>query len=729
MNEDVPGALPQSSRTRSISGLPRSEKIGARHLERLAFVYVRQSSPQQVVRNQESRQVQYNLKGRAIELGWPVDRVEVIDEDLGKSGETTEERLGFQRLVAEVTLNHVGLILGVEMSRLARSCKDWYQLLEVCGVFGTLIGDLDGVYDPSQYNDRLLLGLKGTMSEAELHILKQRLHQGRLNKARRGELFNHVPMGYVRRPGGEVLMDPDDEVREVVRLIFRTFDEVGTLAGTLRYLVAQGIKLPMRSRSAGSEGDLEWRRASQGSLRHLLNHPMYAGVYVYGRRVRDARRKAAGRRYPGCKSISLNECEVVLPGRLPAYITWEQYQANQERLKANRTRADATGAPRRGPSLLSGLAVCGKCGARMRVSYGGRENRHLYSCARRLQEFREPFCQSLAGPPLDAFVTGEVLRALEPASLELSLQAAGEIERQRAELDNVWQKRLERARYEAERAERHYLRIEPENRMVARTLARQWEEALAAERNVKEEHARVQRNQPRLLSAEERETIRALAKDIPTLWASPITTDSERKEILRQVVDRVIVKVVGGSERVEVGIEWAGGMRTDHEIKRPVMRWELLSDWPQLKRRIGELAEQPLSREEIARRLNEEGFRSPRQRGPIGVEDVGGLLRRQGVMQRQSRCRDRSELKENEWWLPLLAEELAMPMETLYQWVYRGWVRVTRSEGSHPVLWADGAETERLRELRTIPHGQRTRHLYVRASQPDDRAHLDSTRE
>ena len=428
-----------------------SGKIGPSHLERLAVVYVRQSTAQQVLDHQESTRLQYGLLARARQMGWPEERVLIIDDDLGISGASSEGRAGFRRLVSEVSLNHVGLILGVEMSRLARSSKDWHQLLEICAIFGTLISDLDGVYDPSQYNDRLLLGLKGTMSEAELHILKQRMHQGKLGKARRGELAFPVPTGYVRRPSGEVIFDPDEEVQRVVRLIFGKFEELGTLHGVLAYLVEHGVKLGIRLRDGEAKGELEWRRPNRMTLQNVLKHPIYAGAYTYGRRRVDPRKKKPGRPYTGRTVAPQQAWHVLIKDRLPAYIFWERYERNLRRLAENRARADAMGAPREGPSLLQGLLVCGKCSARMTVRYGGSRNKHSYVCGRQSTDYGGEVCQHLSGAPLDEFVSKKVLEALKPATLELSLEAAKNLESEREELDRLWNARLERAAYESRR--------------------------------------------------------------------------------------------------------------------------------------------------------------------------------------------------------------------------------------------------------------------------------------
>src|SRR5215210_1284345 len=461
-----------------------SEKVQGWHRDRLALVYVRQSTPQQVHDHQESTRLQDGLTGRAQALGWAEARVVVIDDDLGKSGASADGRPGFQRLVTEVSLDHVGIILGVEMSRLARSGKDWHQLLELCALFRTLIADLDGVYDPAEYNDRLLLGLKGTMSEAELHILKQRMHQGRLNKARRGELALPVPTGYVRRPSREVTFDPDEQVQTVVRLIFDQFEALGTLHAVLRYLVRHEIQLGIRVRAGPGTGDLEWHRPNRMTLQNLLRNPIYAGAYAYERRQVDPRRQRPGRPSTGRRVLDPSEWLVLLPDRLPAYITWEQYERNLARLRANQARADAVGAVRRGPSLLAGLVVCARCGQRLSVRYRGAASRHSYVCGRLVTDYGGEVCQHLAGPCLDRFVRQQVLAALAPAALELSLAAASQVEQERAALDRLWRQRLERAAYEVARARRQYQLAEPEHRLVVRQLERAWEGRLAAQQQL-----------------------------------------------------------------------------------------------------------------------------------------------------------------------------------------------------------------------------------------------------
>ncbi len=360
-------------------------KIQGRHRDRLAVVYVRQSSRQQVLDHGESTRLQYGLVERAVALGWASSRVMVIDEDLGRSAANAAERPGFARLVTEITMGHVGLVLGIEMSRLARAGHDWHQLIELCSLSGALLADTDGVYDPNWYNDRLLLGLKGTLSEVELHLIKQRMASGRLAKAGRGELAFPLPAGYVRRPSGEVALDPDEQVRNVVRLVFHLFEQLQTVHAVLRFLVEHQVQIGMRERSGPGKGELVWRAPHQQGLLNMLRNPAYAGIYAYGRSRTDPGRRLPGQVHSGrVRAIEAGGWLVRIPDALPAYISIEQYERNLARMAANRARAVSAGAPRQGPALLAGLVACGICGHRMQVSYeaGGRGQLHRYSCQR-----------------------------------------------------------------------------------------------------------------------------------------------------------------------------------------------------------------------------------------------------------------------------------------------------------------------------------------------------------
>jgi DNA invertase Pin-like site-specific DNA recombinase len=689
-----------------------TEKILPRHWERLAVVYVRQSTLQQVLEHQESTRLQYGLVRRAVAWGWPEARVLVIDEDLGRSGTSAEGRQGFQRLVAEVGLDHVGLILGVEMSRLARSSKDWHQLLEICALFGTLIADLDGIYDPSQYNDRLLLGLKGTMSEAELHILKQRMYQGTLQKARRGALRFALPIGYIHDAAGAVVYDPDAQVQHVVRLIFRKFEDLGTLHALLRYLVQHAIQLGVRVREGPAKGTLEWRRPNRMTLQNMLKHPLYAGAYAYGRRQVDPRKKQPGRPSTGRVMRPRHAYHALLPEQVPAYITWAQYEQNLARLAANRARAETLGAVRHGPSLLAGVLVCGRCHRRMQVRYGGPRHLHSYTCSRVATDYGGDYCQYLPGVPVDAFVSQWVLTALEPAALTLSLEATARLEQERRDLDRLWQQRLERAAYEAERAARHYRLIEPEHRLVARQLAQEWEEKLTAHRQLQEEYARVVQAQPRSLSAAEREAIVQLAHNVPALWYAPTTTMAERKEIIRQIIQRVIVTGEGMSERLQITIEWVGGGTTAGVITRPISRIEHLRDYPRLCVRIRDMTQAGYTTSQITERLAQEGFRSPKQAKPFSRQAVIELMRCLAVS--HPRRRRRPPLPAHEWWLSDLERALGVANSTLHRWRKCGQLDARwHPQSKRWVARVDEAEFERLKHQCALPVGYANRRIWL----------------
>jgi DNA invertase Pin-like site-specific DNA recombinase len=691
-----------------IRSAARPPKVQPWHLARLAFVYVRQSSPYQVMHNKESAEVQAKLRDLAIAWGWPPDRVIVVTDDQGRSGTTADGRSGFTRILTEVNLDHVGIIFGFQVSRLSRANSDWYYLLERCAIFHTLLADHDGAYDPTEYNDRLVLGMKGTMSEAELHLLGQRLHQARRNKAQHGELFTMVPIGYVRLPGDRIALDRDEQVQHVVRLIFDKFDELGSIGAVLHYLVDNGIKLGVRVQSGPDTGRLEWRPPRRSTLNRILWHPIYAGCYVYPLSHDDPRRKEPGHPHSGRTRVARLTWEVMIPDKVPAYITWERYLANQDRLAANRFLPTAAGAPRCGPSLLSGLVYCGRCGRRMRVAYHARGTPVYYLCNLQSVARAEPICQSLAGGSLEALVTEEVLRALEPAALELRAAAVADLEREWQQRDRHWQQRLERARIEADRAARQYHAVEPENRLVARELERQWEQALREQRALAEEYDRFLAQTPRALTDADRQRIEALATKVPELWHDPETTVQDRQMIIRSLVERITVAVRGRTEWVDITIRWVGGWETAHEIRRPVQRYNQLSNYKLFRDRVVELRGAGATTVEIAEQLNREGFQPPHGPNRFDRDVVYQFLAREGLLDSGTPRRIHPEdLRRDEWRLSDLASALGMPANTLQHWRRRGWARARRSSGAGGcwIFWADEAELDRLRRLREWHRG------------------------
>jgi DNA invertase Pin-like site-specific DNA recombinase len=702
-------------------------KVSDRQLARLAVVYVRQSTRQQVLDHGESTRLQYGLVERAVGLGWPASRVLVIDEDLGKSGASAAGRVGFQRLVTEITMGHVGLVVGIEMSRLARSGADWYQLLELCALSGALLADADGVDDPVEFNDRLLLGLKGTMSEAELHLPEaadagRQAGQGAAGGAGRRAAdwlcASSVGGGGAgpRRagPGGGAA-----GLRQVRRARHAAWG--AALAGRPRRPAGDRLHAGL------DKGELVWRRPNRMTLQNILHSPVYAGIYADGRRRVDPRRQVAGRPSTGRVVRAEEEWLVAIPGLLPAYITVQQYHANRARLAANAARAETPGVVRAGSALLSGLARCGRCGRRMTVRYHvrGQATQPEYVCARQLTDYGAgQRCQALAGACVDALVTQQVLAALTPAAVAVSLEAAQQVTAERAELDKLWAQRLERAELDADRARRCYRLAEPENRLVVRQLEADWEAALAAQQRLREDYDRFTRTRPQPLTPAQQQAITALAGDIEGLWAAPTTTDADRKQLIRAVVEQVAITVAGTSERVAVEITWAGGHTTRGQTTRPVARLEQLSSYPQLLQRVRQLAEQGHRAQAIARRLHAEGFRPAKGRQRIGISAITQLLHQLGCPRAFTRERITPPPGEapgpHEWWLDDLAAELAMPPITLHSWIRRGWVHA-RQESRRPYRWiihADPHQLAELRQRRSRPPGWYTRRRWADSGPP-----------
>lgn len=694
----------------------RSDKIAEEHLRRQAVVYVRQSTQRQVFENCESTARQYALADRAVALGWPSAAVEVIDEDQGRSGSSTEGRNGFQRLLALVSSDRVGLILGLEMSRLARSCKDWHALLELCAIYRTLLGDADGLYDPSDYNDRLLLGLKGTMSEAELHVLKSRLQQGMWNKAQRGEVLNHPPIGYVRsvsaRAGaGDYVIDPDEQVQSVVRLIFEQFTRCRSISSLLKWLVLNDVKLPVRPHFGANRGELEWRRPNRVTLLNMLHHPIYAGAYRWGHREVDPRKKTPGRPKTGRAFNAHDECRVLIRDRFPAYITWKEFETNQRKLAENSWLGKMRSAPRHGPSVLAGLLVCGRCGHRMFVVYNNVTARKTlrYSCRRDAIDYGQDVCQSLSGAVLESFVVERMLQAVSPASLELSLAATADVQRERKQLDDHWQQRLARSRYEVEQARRQYAAVDPENRLVARELERRWDEALRADEQLQADYDRFKSDCPTQLAPSEREQILALSEDLPALWYADSTAPEDRQMIARLLLEQVTVTIEGDTDRVDVELCWAGGFVSRHTVYRPVQTYQQLSNYDELVQRIDTLRAAGKTLSKIATTLNNEGFHPPKRSRRFTEGILSRFLRERGVRTGTLPRSVTSEqhLEADEWWLADLAAELAIPIATLHRWQRVGWVtsRKVTAAGGRWVIYADADELVRLRRLRDSPRG------------------------
>jgi excisionase family DNA binding protein len=543
----------------------RHPKVRPAHLGRAAVVYVRQSTPGQTERNLESTERQYALVERAVELGWPRRAVEVIDEDLGVSGSAGTPRSGFARLTADVALGQVGIVLGLEVSRLARSNADWYRLLDLSGITDTLIADGDGIYHPASFNDRLVLGLKGTMSEAELHVLRARLEGGIRNKAARGELRRGLPVGLVwGEEDGEVLLHPDEAVRGVIGAIFERFAELGSARAVWLWLRTEGLSMPVQR--PGTD-QLAWIAPTYPAVHRVLTHPSYAGAYVYGRTRRERRVDDDGRVRTRARRLERAEWQVLIVDHHTGYIDWATFEANQARIGAN-TRPQAhepgTGAVREGTALLQGLATCGRCGRRLAVHYQGANSTPGYHCANRtLVNGRGERCLSVGGVQIDQAVTGAFLAALAPAGVQAAVDAAEAIEADHDAALGQWRRQVERARYEAARAERRYLAVDPDNRLVARGLETDWEAKLRALADAEAELVRREAARPRTLDEHDRAALAALGADVGRVWSAPTTTDRDRKELLRSLLEEVRVDVHREERRAELTLRWKGGASTE----------------------------------------------------------------------------------------------------------------------------------------------------------------------
>lgn len=585
---------------------PSASKVTASHLKRQAYLYVRQSSLRQLIENTESTQRQYALRQRAIALGWTADRVVVIDSDQGHSGASAADREGFQRLVAEVGMGRAGIVLGLEVSRLARNSTDWHRLLEICALADTLILDEDGLYDPAHFNDRLLLGLKGTMSEAELHMLRARLIGGRMNKARRGELKCGLPMGFVY-DGDRVVLDPDQQVRRTLRLFFETFERTGSCFSTVRYFRTSNLLFPRRMRSGPSKGALLWSPLDHSTGLHVLHNPRYAGAFAFGRS--RWRKNVNGR--PSTHKLPREEWFALHRDVHEGYITWQQYERNQERLlecaqaHGNNRRKSP---PREGPALLQGLIVCGICGERMTVRYH-RHNEQLaptYVCQRRRVSRAEPTCQSIAGAELDHAVGDLILAKLSPMALRVTLAVQREMQARAEETDRIRRQQVERAQHEAEQARLRYMKVDPSNRLVADSLEADWNHKLRALNEARESYDHQRAADHAVVDDGERKRVLHLAQDFPSVWNDPNIAQRDRKRMVRLLVEDVtLIK----RNDVTAHVRFRGGTSTTLTLPIPMGYCRKRKTRPDLVKQLDALLDHHTD-SEAARSLNTRGIRS-----------------------------------------------------------------------------------------------------------------------
>jgi len=597
-------------------------KVTAEHLKRSAYLYIRQSTLRQVAQNTESTERQYALRRRALVLGWPQERLVVIDEDQGQSGASVSGREGFQRLVAEVGLGQAGIVMGLEVSRLARNCADWHRLLEICGLTHCLILDEDGLYDPGHYNDRLLLGLKGTMSEAELHLIRARMIGGVISKAQRGELKMLLPAGLVYDEDERVILDPDQQVQQSLRVFFATFERTGSARATVKEFGRQGLKFP--NRGPAGRGELCWQPLTSRMACDTLHHPRYAGAFCYGRS--RSWKDADGRRHT--QQLPREQWRFLKPDAHPGYLSWDQFLANQKRLQENFQVAGGAGRKagpaREGPALLQGLVLCAKCGQAMTVSYHHRQGKLSpdYVCSVATVAKAEPPCQRIPGGGIDEAVSQLLVQSVTPLALEVALNVQSEIQSRLAEAEKLRAQQVQRAQYEAERAQVRYMRVDPNNRLVADTLETQWNEKLRLLAQAKEECQTQQRLDGAQLTQEQRAKILALASDFPRVWHDPKTADRERKRMARLLLEDVTLR---RAEDITVQVRFKGGATQQLHLPLPqsvtVTRKSKLELIAQLDGLLNEHSEA-----EVAQLLNERGWRSSTGQ-PFSLTLVQGLRR------------------------------------------------------------------------------------------------------
>jgi DNA invertase Pin-like site-specific DNA recombinase len=676
------------------------EKITRRHLDKPAYLYLRQSTLGQVRHHRESTERQYALKEQACRLGWPAEQVRILDGDLGISGATTTLREDFKTLVAEVSMGKVGAVFALEASRLSRSNTDWHRLLELCALTGTLIIDEDGCYDPADFNDQLLLGLKGTMSQAELHFLRARLHGGKLNKAKKGELRSPLPVGYVYDELGRPVLDPDEEVRGAIATLFEAFQDTGTAYGVMAHFRRHGLSFPKRAYGGVWDGKLLWGRLSHSRVLGVLKNPAYAGVYVYGRYTYRKHLAADGNIHYTTVCNPMEAWPVRLQDHHEGYITWQAYVHNQQVLATNRTNTQPLpSAAREGLALLQGLLICARCARRVTVRYTGNGGIYpSYQCTRaKLDGFTSTHCLSVRSPEIDAAVSQRVLEAFQPAHLAIALQAYEELAQRHTAVDRQWQLKIERAEYEAQLAQRRYEEVDPANRLVAATLEQRWNSALEQVEAVKQAYTTHQHAQGAHDLLSHREAVLALGTDLPRLWNAPTTSEKDRKRMLRLVLKDITISKAAQS--VTLKIRWHGG--ATEELSVP-LRPKAAEQWrhdPALVERVRELAHHS-NDEQMVAQLNQAGVKT-RKGNPLTAAALRWIRFKHAIpVPDLKRAEERT--------VPEVAEHFGVSRHVVYYWLERHHLPARKLATAKGVSWfltIDPQTEQRLRQW--VEHSSR----------------------
>jgi DNA invertase Pin-like site-specific DNA recombinase len=670
-------------------------KITEHHRSKPAYIYLRQSTPGQVRHHHESTERQYALRGKALELGWSDPAIRILDRDLGMSGAQATGREDFQTLVAEVSMGQVGAVFALEVSRLARSNLDWHRLLELCALTETLVIDEDGCYNPADFNDGLLLGLKGTMAQAELHFLRARLLGGKLNKAKKGELRFPLPVGFCYDEESRIILDSDEEVRGAVGLVFRLFRETGTAFAVMQRFAESRLRFPKRSYGGAWDGQIVWGRLTHSRVLGLLKNPSYAGRYVFGRYQTRREITPSGEVHKRMQAVAMADWRVSLEEHHEGYITWEEFLENQERLEKNRTNGEEmvlSGPAREGLALLQGLLLCGHCGRALTVRYTG--NGGLYPCYQcnwlRREGLASKDCLSFRCDLLDAAIAEEVLEALQPAGLELALTALQELEARDQTIFRQWQRRLERAEYEAALAERRYQEVDPSQRLVAATLERRWNAALLQCEELQKQAAEFQRQEVRVATPEQKEKILALARDLPRLWHAPTTQAKDRKRLLRLLIKDITVEKPSQQKQLVVHLRWQGGALSDLSVQIPPHRADRVRYPAAIIDRVRDLAPS-LPNGEIAERLNREGCVSA-----LGKPFSGSMI--QWIRYRHQIPKVRLARPE-EWTVEQVAQRFGVSLHVVYYWIDRNVIQARRLNAGAPYwITLDEADEQKLRD-------------------------------
>lgn len=671
-------------------------KIGQKHLEKSAYVYLRQSTMGQVRHHRESTERQYALQNRAQMLGWRTENIKVLDGDLGLSGASSHLRQDFKTLVADVSMGKVGAVFALEASRLSRSNTDWHRLLELCSLTETLIIDEDGCYDPSDFNDQLLLGLKGTMSQAELHFIRARLIGGKINKAKKGELRSPLPVGLVYDEAGRTVLDPDEQVRGALQLLFSTFRECGSAYGVVQHFAKKGVRFPKRSYGGAWNGKLLWSNLSHSRVLGVLKNPSYAGVYVYGRYGYKKCISAEGQISAKPVSKPMSEWSIKIHEHHEGYITWEDFTDNQRRLSSNQTNGFESllpGPAREGLAILQGLLICAECGHRVSIRYKGNGGIYpSYDCAGRRREARATRdCMSISAGLIDEAISKRIVEIIQPSEIKIAISAFEELERRTGTVQRQWQLKLERARYESELAQRRYEEVDPSNRLVALSLERNWNSALVKFDETQKQFSDYQQGDEFLELSSRKEEVVALGASFPKLWSSSTTQAKDRKRILRLLIKDITVKRINLERKVQLQIRWQGGSVETIFVDIPMKAHEKWKPSPEVIEEI-RLLGRNMNNIEIAARFNKEG-RKTNKGNSYTASIISWFRYKYGIPSPELKRKGELSVKE-------VASRFNVSSHVVYYWIERGVIPSTRRSHVGSPLWIslDSTTEERLRQ-------------------------------